>query len=752
MYVDVILPIAIPELFSYLVDNKEIRDQIKIGSIVAVAIGKRKISGAVVVAIHNEESARELKPILNIIDSDSVITPKQLEFWWWLSSYYLCTMGEVYDQFLPTSLKPRTNYEIQDDQHIYKFPKIYGFKEVDYIYLNPAHLSEASQCTLLETYKRSKAKLKLITIILEQTAVGQDDNAISKSAIQDQGITNNIISDLIKESIVLKETRKIKISQSVSTYTQIYEPSENNITAEVDISFSQRKTSLLKSSNSTTKQQTCIHLINNVLKNGGEVLFISPTTFSATEINSKFAELFGDNFIQYDKKKNKNSQHIDYTRILENSGSLLVSSTRIGVGLPFKNLQLVIVDDEHDATYLGYEYDISYNGRDAAIYLAHLHGAKTLLVSPTPSIESYHNCMQGKFTLIEERNSFYPKINIIERSTIARNEYKLYDSSSSRRYISKLLIKEIEERISRGEITFLYQNRKGFATVVECAECGEYVQCSNCNATLTYHKSTNDLRCRYCLSRYNMPQKCTSCSSPNLRLQGIGTENVEQKVSELFPLAKVVRLDTDIMDNRTEFKNTLSNIYAGKVDIIVGTQLVTKMREIPNLTLIGVINGDNMFAFPDYRTGERTFQTLSSLAMKLPNDKNSLMIVQMSHRTGITKFLCQNDYHSLYKKEIEERDMFSYPPFCKLITFTLKHTDIDKLTTTADQLCNALTTIFVKRVTGVVTPQVDRIRREYIRQIVIKIETGANLQRAKDLCRESVKKYAKGIKVAITTV
>lgn len=752
MYVDVILPIAVPELFSYKVDNEQLNQQIAIGSIVAVAIGKRKIISAVVVAIHHTESERELKSVLSIINSDPIITAKQLEFWWWLSSYYICTMGELYDQFLPTSLKSHANLESNHEKENYNFTKIYGFKEEQYLYLNPKYIDHNAQFNLLESYKRSKAKLKLLTILMEQIAVNHGDNAILKSEIQTLGATDSIITALIKENVIMKELRKTKILHQSTPYKQLYQPVTNHeIVSSVESSLTSHQTALLKSNNSISIRQTCFNLINSVMNNKGEVLFISPTSFAATDINSKFSELFGDNFIQYDKKKSKNSQHTIYSRILQNDGALLVSSTRIGIGLPFKNLKLVIVDHEHDPAYQGYEHDTNYNGRDAAIYLAHLYGAKTLLISPTPSIESYHNCMVGKFVLIEERNSFYPKINIIERSSIARDQYKLHDSSSNRRFISKLLINEIEMRISRGETTFLYQNRKGFATVVECTECGEYLHCANCNATLTYHKSTNDLRCRYCLARYAVAQKCGSCSSTNLRLQGIGTENVEQKVIELFPQARVIRLDTDSIENKTEFKLILSKIYAGEVDIIVGTQLVTKMQEIENLTLIGVINGDNLFAFPDYRCTERAYQTLSTLAMKLPCNKNSLMVIQMSHRTGITKFLSQDNYHALYEKEIIERKTFSYPPFCKLITFTLKHSDLNKLTDSTAKLHTDLVSIFKKRVSAIITPQVDRIRREYIRQIVIKLENGANLQKAKELCSHSVKQHARAVKTSITT-
>ena len=759
MYIDVIIPLAIPEILSYTVEREEDKENIIIGSLVAILLGKKRAISALVISIHHSEGTQELKPILSVIDPDSNISDKQLEFWRWIGSYYFHPIGEVTHHLLPPSLRIQAEAtDREDGTKEFIFPKIYGFRNREYISLTDEYNNSEKLIKLLETLNRSKAKTKLIESFGgEVTAQSSnlDTYKIEKKSLLNVGGSASTLKQLIESGVFRSEIIAVKesfdaLSIPLSTETTAHEE-YCDLVEKASTLLTTKPTLLVKTSSQTLKKEIFKREIRERLSEGGEVLIITPTPLQSRLMYNELSVEYGDIVILSDNQNTKDKQHSNYNKILFNKGALIVVGGRRAVALPFSNLKLVIVEDEHESSYKGSEFELQFGARDSAIYLAHLHRAKSILTSIAPSVESYHNCMTGKYALLEHKSSFIPEITAIERRSIAPKERKVISSSSDRRFISTLLLDQIDERMRRGEISFLYQNRKGFATVIECKECGEYIQCDNCNVTLTYHKTTDSMVCKYCSSHYKRATECRACGSKSLQMQGIGTENVEDKISKYFPLSRVIRIDSESVENRKKYSDILDKIKAGEVDIIVGTDLFTKFNNLDKLTLIGVINGDNMFAFPEYFTAERAYQSIISLLYRLPKSKDSRMVIQISGKHPIYKYIKQDDYHSFYLKEIEDRRKFTYPPFCKIITFTLKNRDITKVETSATNLANDLTAVFGKRCSGVYTPQIDKIRNEYIMQIVVKIEKGADIVRAKDIISKLAKKHNRPCRLTITT-
>ena len=761
MYIDVIIPLAIPEILSYTVELEEEKDKLTVGSLVAILMGKKRALSAIVISIHLGESSQVLKPILSVIDYDSNICDKQIDFWNWLGLYYFHSLGKIALHLLPPSLKLQTEgVDKTDGTKEFIFSKVYGFRNREYISLTEEYHNQTILTELTDSLKRSKAKLKLVEMFNSDIKAKNSDinsyKAEKKTLLERAGATTATLKQLVDNGVFKSETVAIKECFQDHYLAPLKDNNDHageddELINRASTLLSTKSTLLIKTASQTLKTAIFKNAIKEQLANGGEVLIISPTPLQSRLMYDELQDEFAPLTILSDNQNSKDKQHSNYNRILHNKGALIVIGGRRTVALPFSNIKLVIVEDEHENSYKGSEYELQYGGRDSAIYLAYLHNAKCILTSIAPSIESYYNSMTGKYALLEQKSSFIPDITAIERSSIAIKERKHISSSSDRRFISTLLLNQIEERIKRGEVSFLYQNRKGFATVIECKECGEYIKCDNCNVTLTYHKTTDSLLCKYCSSHYKRAIECKSCGSKNLQMQGIGTENVEDKISRYFPLSRVIRIDSESVENRKKYSDIVDKIRAGEVDIIVGTDLFTKFHNLNNLTLIGVINGDNMFAFPEYFTTERAYQTVASLLYRLPKNESSKMVIQISGKHPIYKYIKQDDYHSFYLKEIEDRRKFVYPPFCKIVTFTLKSRDTIKLEESAINLSNELTTIFGKRCSGVYTPQVDKIRNEYIMQIVVKLEKGADIVRAKDIIRRVAKKHNRPCKLSITT-
>ncbi|MFI3321553.1 MAG: primosomal protein N' [Rikenellaceae bacterium] len=776
-YAEVIIPLAIDALYTYSVSDELMKQGVAVGSFVAVAIGKKKVVGAVVVSVRDDDGVeigeensskkgkkREIKPVLALLYSQKVVTEKQLQFWSWIHEFYLLAWGLMGYSFLPSSLKPTTEFDENEVGELkFEFNSIFGYKEHAIISLHPNYSSLSLLEKGIEENKRAKKRSQLLIEIAEELAVKVGDGnaekivdfSIDKRELMAKGYSGSIISQLVESNILVQGSEKRETDYSLPPYT-LQEPlnksSDNSLTTKVLENYGKGKTLLIESQKDKELKDMLCRVIDIVLQGGGEVLFLTPLLNSANSYIELFKSHFGENMVVYDRKKSKPQLHQLYFSILTSSGGTLVVSSRMGVGLPFKNLQLLIVDREHDQLYQASEYELNFNGRDAAVYLAHLHKAQTLLLSSAPSVESLYNCKIGKYRLISEKRDFNSKIVAINRNNIAPRERKMYCSSTDRRYLSNFIITEIEKRAAKGEMSFLYQNRKGYATVLECVECGEAVQCNNCNTTLAYFMATNDLRCRYCGSSYSVEQKCKSCGSGNLRKQGVGTENVELKIMELFPHLRVVRVDADTMGKPRIFNEIVEKIEKKEVDIVIGTQIMLSLPKPENLTFVGVVNGDNLFSQPDYKASERAFQLLTLLRMLLIDSKNSVMALQMAEHEDFLQNFTYNNYNALFERELADRYSFGYPPFCRVITYRIEHQDEQLLDSAARRFSAECRRLLSSRVSDVVVPMVDKIQGRYIREVIIRSDLKDGFIHAKRESQLQAKTLLKGVRWRVTVV
>lgn len=524
-------------------------------------------------------------------------------------------------------------------------------------------------------------------------------------------------------------------------------------------SFDNRRPVLLHGVSGAGKTEIYMHLIAETIQNGGTALLLIPELALSTQLVDRLSAHFANTMTLYNSRSTPATRQAVYNTILHGAGGSLIVGTRSVVALPFEKLDLIVIDEEQDAGYRQTDPAPRYNARDAAIMLGHIHKAKTLLSTATPSVESYHNAMTGKYNIVTlpvryngKRN---PKVTVIDRRLIAVKEKREHGYNADTRYLSQYLIRRLGETIAAGEQAILFQNRRGYSSRMECMECGHTPECPHCNVTLTYHKAKARLECHYCGHSVPAPMQCPACGRYTLTTEGIGTENIEEKIAAFLPQACIVRLDADITRSKRTLKETLRKISSHEADIIIGTQMISKGFDFDNIGLVGIINADNLLCFPDFRAAERTFQLLVQTAGRMCRGKSrGELIIQSSHDIGrIVGDVINFDYLSMYNREIGDRLRYIYPPFSRIISITLKHHDLARLEESARHLADECRRLFGNRAGDVAIPMIDRIREQWLRSVTVKIERGANLSRAKSMLRKSLDTlsatHLKGIRISI---
>ena len=739
---DIILPLAIADVYTYNIPNEgcglsdasllDARNAsygtaAPIGCRVLVPLGKKSVIG-IIYRRHEGELAPNIKvrDIIQVIDEQPIITTKQLQLWEWLAQYYMCTLGEVMAAALPS--------EIIDDN--------YTAATTQYIQLSPAYLAPEAQEQLFKELQRAKKQEELVRNFLR---IAHNYQVERRVLLEQSGVSGAILRILIDKGVFLEEQRPISRLQQYTGETQsphTLDPQQSNALAAIQQAWEKTPVTLLHGVTSSGKTEVYIHLIDEVLKQGKQVLYLVPEIALTTQLTDRLRAVFGDQLVVYHSRFS-NAERVEiYNAIKENNSEFKIQNSKLILGarsaifLPFNNLGLIIVDEEHEPSYKQQDPAPRYHARSAAIMMAHWYGAKVLLGTATPSIESYYNALTGKYGLVEMKERFQglqlPQITMIDLQ-------RQYHRKEMYGHFADPLVDRIREELSKGKQVILFQNRRGYAPVLQCTKCGEAPKCPNCDVTMTYHKATNSLICHYCGHSTCIPSKCPKCGG-EMRTQGFGTERLEEEIKGLFPEARVARMDLDSTRKKDSYQQIIDDFAAHRVDILIGTQMVTKGLHFNDVSLVAVLQADSLLNTPDFRSYEQAFQMLEQVSGRAgrTGSQGEVMIQTFNPKNPVFEYLKSHDYKELYQQQIADRELFKYPPYQRLIMLTLRHRDLGRLDAAATLLQQRLQQSFGERVSGVIIPSVTKISNQWVRQIRLRVETTANIARAKALLKEQI--------------
>lgn len=775
-FIEVIIPLSLPKTFTYKVSELEYAF-IKKGMRIAVPFGKSKIYTALVIDLHqNAPTLYEAKEIHQILDENPIVNDFQINHWFWISSYYMCNIGDVYRGALPSALLLESETiisrnqetfvdetELTDDEFlIYEalqhqsslkvqdiidilnkktiLPVIqkllnknvislqeeiqeeYKPKLIRYIRLHQQYHAVEKLIELLDSLKSEKRKNLILQYFQLQA---QEKKPISvkqlvESAQSSTAIVKALVNNQIFEEYLIQEDR-VNFDKNKVDNELVLSEAQQKAFDEIEKSFEEKEVSLLHGVTSSGKTEIYTKLIENYIAEGKQVLYLLPEIALTTQLVSRLTAHFGNKVAVFHSKYSNNERVEVWNNVIQNSESAqIVIGARSALFLPFNNLGLIIVDEEHESTFKQQDPAPRYHARDAAIVLANAHQAKVLLGSATPSIETYYNAASRKFGLVTLTERFgkvqMPEIELVDLKDC-------YFRKKMKGHFSTTLINEITEAFANNEQVILFQNRRGFSPVLECMNCGNVPQCPQCDVSLTYHKYKNQLRCHYCGYSMAKPTNCHVCSSVDLETKGFGTEQIELELAELFPKKNIKRMDQDTTRGKYSFEKIIDGFKNREIDVLVGTQMLAKGLDFDNVSLVGIMNADNMLYHPDFRAFERSFQMMTQVAGRCGrSEKRGKVVIQTYNpQHNIIQQVSNNDYEAMYKEQLYERKIYYYPPFYRLIRLTLKHRDFEKLKEGAMWLYQVLQQNLAIPVLGPEEPAISRIRNEYIRTIMIKM-------------------------------
>lgn len=793
-FVEVILPLSLAKNYIYRVPF-ELNEQIAVGKRVVVQFGKNKIYTALVKSISNQApELYQAKYIIDVVDQYPIITTSQLELWDWMTAYYLCNEGDVMSAALPAGLKLASETIIVMKEDVFLEEQVLTVKEqtvlealskkqrltIDevsallgqktvypiinsllekglvyiaeeviekyrpllksFITLHPFYQEEENLKQLFGMLEKAPKQLDALLSYIKLSRQGQ---VVSKQQLlEDSGCGPAPLKSLQEKNVFTVEKRPVsRLKENDDDFVLNFELSTDQQRAlgEIEAGFEAKDVVLLHGVTASGKTQVYIKLIERAIEKGGQVLFLLPEIALTTQIVQRIQRYFGDAIGVYHSKFNNNERVEIWNKVL-NGTYRVVLGARSAVFLPFKDLKLIVVDEEHESSYKQQEPSPRYQARDVAVYLAHLYQAKTVLGSATPGIESYFNALQGKYGLVK-LNQRFGGVELPLQEVISISEETKRKKMIS--YFSAKLVEEIELTLANKEQVILFQNRRGYATILICATCGYAPKCVNCDVSLTYHKTSGKLHCHYCGYHQSSINICPACGSVHIEQKGFGTERVEEELSLIFPEAKIARLDVDSTRTRNGLQQIISDFQEKKTEILIGTQMVAKGLDFDNVTLIGVINADTLLNYPDFRAFERSYQLLAQVAGRAGRrDKQGKVIIQAyddDHR--IIKQVIDNKYLEMYQEEVSERKQFHYPPFTRLIFINIRHKDQNLLNVAAQRFATTLRTQLGHRVLGPEQPMVSRVRNYYIKQVIIKSEKDTSIQKVKSILKETILQF-----------
>ena len=785
-FIEVIIPLSLPKTFTYKVSEAEYNFIFK-GMRIAVPFGKNKIYTAIVIDLHqNAPTLYEAKEIHQILDEKPIVNEFQINLWFWIASYYMCNIGDVYRGALPSALLLESEtiisqrketfvdetdlsddeflvYEALQHQSSLKVQNIidilnkktvlpviqklihkniisleeeiqeeYKPKLIRYIRLHENYLAEEKLIELLDSLKSEKRKNLVLQYFQWQA---QEKKPISvKQLIETAQSSTAIVKALVEKGVFeeyyIQEDRVNFDKNKLDNQLSLSEAQQNAFN-EIENVFLEKDVCLLHGVTSSGKTEIYTKLIENYIADGKQVLYLLPEIALTTQLVSRLTKHFGNKVAVFHSKYSNNERVEVWNQVLNSSEKAqVVIGARSALFLPFSNLGLIIVDEEHEPTFKQQDPAPRYHARDSAIVLANAHQSKVLLGSATPSIETYYNATSGKFGFVSLKERFgkvpMPEIELVDLKDS-------YFRKKMKGHFSLTLIEEITDAFANNEQVILFQNRRGFSPVLECMTCGHVPQCPQCDVSLTYHKYKNQLRCHYC--GYNMakPSNCHVCSSVDLETKGFGTEQIELELAELFPNKNIKRMDQDTTRGKYSFEKIIDGFKNREIDVLVGTQMLAKGLDFDNVSLVGIMNADNMLYHPDFRAFERSYQMMTQVSGRSGrSEKRGKVIIQTYNPLhNVIQQVTNNDYEGMYKEQLYERKIYYYPPFYRLIKLTMKHRDFDKLKEGSMWLFQVLQQNLSIPVLGPEEPVISRIRNEYIRTIMIKIPSDTPLQGTK---------------------
>ncbi|MBL4625111.1 MAG: primosomal protein N' [Flavobacteriales bacterium] len=794
LFVDVILPLALPKTYSYRVPF-ELSEYVQVGVRVVVQFGKSKLYSALVLNVHQKAPSQyQAKYIDSVLDEAPVVNNFQFKLWNWISEYYMCHLGEVMNAAMPAGLKLNSETrivlhpdyqsttvnltdkeylvtdalqiqeiltiqeisEILNIKHVYPVVKSliqkgvaqaqeelkqgYRPKVVEYVSLSTEMQNEDTLKNTFNELQKAPKQLELLMKFIQlSNHFGAYDKQVKKIALQKSvGVTSSVVNQLCKKgilSIYKEEEGRLSHANIDDKFDYQLSEIQEDKYSEINNQFKNKDVVLLHGVTSSGKTEVYIKLMKEAIERGDQVLYLLPEIALTTQIINRLQKRFGDKVGIYHSRFNQNERVEVWKNVIDREKYQIVLGARSSLFLPFENLGLIIIDEEHETSFKQHEPAPRYNARDAAIVLAKLHNAKVLLGSATPSIETYRNALEGKYGLVEMKERFgnvqLPEILV---SDIAQDTKK----KKMKANLGELLYTSIDEALKADEQVILFQNRRGFSPFIQCDSCAWVPQCKNCDVSLTYHKYRNEYNCHYCGYKMANIESCKACGSFEISLKGFGTEKIEEDIKQFFPKAKVQRMDLDTTRKKDSYRQIISQFEERAIDILVGTQMVTKGLDFDNVALAGVLSADQMLNFADFRAFERSYQLMAQVAGRAGRKKKrgKVIIQTRDPYHAIIRDVIDNNYENMYKNELLDRRSFHYPPFHRLIKFTLRYREINELNDAALYFANMLKAKFGNRVLGPEFPAIARVRNQYNKNVLLKIEKDASIKTAKQVIRQ----------------
>ena len=727
MYIDVILPLPLDGVFTYSVPS-ELERQVVVGCRVLVPFGRNKTYVGIVASTHGdcppcEEGAQrtdymgtvpcvsQIKPILQVLDVSPILLGSQLHLWQWISDYYMSPIGEVYKAALPAGLKAEDGYRPKTET---------------YIRLTPKFRNEQALHIALDMLQRAPSQQKAFIDYLTLSSQGD----ITRDELLNQGHSLATVTALVKRGLL--ETYE----QEVGRLNHGGEPHLENIKPlsavqqdaynQIQFSFLKKNVTLLHGVTSSGKTEVYIHLIRQALEQKRQVLYLLPEIALTVQIMQRLQHVFGNRLGIYHSKYSDAERVEIWQKQLSQNPYDVILGARSAVFLPFQNLGLVIIDEEHETSYKQQDPMPRYHARSTAIMLAQMFGAKTLLGTATPSLETYHNAKTNKYGLVELFQRYkgieLPEIQVVDIKDLQHR--KMMHGP-----FSPLLLNKVREALERGEQAILFQNRRGYAPMIECKQCGWVPHCQHCDVSLTFHRNLNQLTCHYCGYTYQVPTECPACGCKELQTRGYGTEKIEAEVHDIFPEARIARMDLDTTRSRNAYERLISDFSAGRTNLLIGTQMISKGLDFDKVSVVGILNADTMLNYPDFRAYEHAFMMMSQVSGRAGRKgKRGLVILQTkSPDLPLIHQVVRNDYPAFYRSLIAERQQFHYPPYYRLIDVYLKHRTDSLVETAGIELASRLRQWFGLRVLGPDKPSVAKVKSLSIRKLVLKLELGLNM-------------------------
>ena len=728
-FADIVLPLAQPA-YCFSVPEGAEGEAVREGDAVAVQFGARNVYTGIVWRLHDERpDVKRIKPIGRRLYDRPLLDEQGRRLWEWMADYYMCTLGEVMRVALPSLIKPQgSSFEEFSREE---------FRPRTEAYISFAECWRDRQRLLAECERIARRAPRRRDILLQLLDFDRSKcNAEGEIPRRLLDCDSSHIAALRKAGYIdVKEReREVERGANISFTLPQLSHSQQRVADEIRLGTGVH---LVRGVTGSGKTEIYMNLIGDVLSKGGDVLMLVPEIALTSQLIERMERVFGSRVESYHSRLTPRRRTETYLRLLHSSGGQLLIGARSALFLPLHNLQLVVVDEEHDPSYKQSDTAPRYQGRDVAIMLASLYGARVVLGSATPSLESYANAQWGKYgysSLLERYGGSQPPRIIISDTmrSVKRGE--------RRTHFNQVLINAITDALSRGEQVMLFQNRRGFAPFVQCRGCGWTPRCPHCNVTLTEHRTLHRMECHYCGYTAAVPNACPQCETVDLKPMGFGTERVEEAVSALFPDARVARLDRDTTTSESAYSRIIRAFEAGETDILVGTQMITKGFDFSRVSVVGVLNADNLLFSPDFRASERAYALLTQVAGRAGRRQSEgVVIVQTSEPDNqVIGWVARGDYEAMARAELSDRHAFFYPPYARLVQLTLLCPDVQVLRRGMGLLAERLREKFGRRVAGPVAPPIDRIRGEYILRLMLKIENGRSMARARDLLREVI--------------